>query len=64
MTRRKPLTQRRAINRAIAERDAKNRCGYCKLELPKKVFLRWQDPAMYCSADCLDSVNERDGRTS
>lgn len=59
---RKRIQERRERNKQLGEREAKARCGMCRIELPTKVFLRWADPLMYCSADCLADANERDGR--
>lgn len=54
MTTKKRLTERRERNRQLAEMDAKHRCGTCKRELPRTgVHLRWHDPHMYCSSECL-----------
>jgi len=57
---RKDLAARRERNRQLAIEDAKHRCGICKIELPKTgVKMRWQDPALYCSDDCLDEAEHR-----
>lgn len=53
---RKSLAARRIRNQELAKKEALNRCGICKVALPVKVFLRWGDPKMYCSKDCLDEA--------
>lgn len=60
---RKHVKERRERLRKLGEQDAALRCGYCKAVTPTRCFLRWGDPALYCSEHCLAAVNERDGRT-
>lgn len=52
MSTKKRLETRRQYHQALAVEDAKHRCAICKRELPVKVFLRWADPKLYCSAEC------------
>lgn len=61
MTRRKQIEQRRAINRAIAERDAKARCPICKRALPPICACCFSalDEQPYCSEDCVGIAEER-----
>ncbi len=59
---RKAVATRRQRNRELAERDAANRCGFCRRALPRLgVKMRWHDPKLYCSDDCLQTANELDG---
>lgn len=58
---RKRIAERRERNMELGKADAKNRCGFCKRELPKNgIAMRWNDPAMYCNADCLKDQEERE----
>lgn len=54
----KHVKARQARNEKLGALDAKNRCGYCRMALPPKVFLRWGDPAMYCSVECLAATED------
>lgn len=57
---RRRVADRRERNRQLAVEDAKHRCGHCKIALPKTgVKMRWNDPAMYCSDDCLEASEQR-----
>lgn len=63
MNTKRRIAERRERNRQLAEADARNRCGMCKRELPKTgVYLRWQDPRVYCSRGCLEDAEERETR--
>lgn len=66
MTRRKHLDQRRAVNRQIAERDAANRCDYCRIALGgADVSSPWQQVlngivvGRFCSRQCAEAWDER-----
>ena len=57
----KRLAERRAKLRALAARDAANRCAYCKRNL-FEVGLRFEDflePGVFCSEACLLAAREQ-----
>ena len=57
MTRRQQMKTRKERNQELAKLDAAHRCGYCKGPLPTRgVQMRWGDPKMYCSAECLNEA--------
>jgi uncharacterized protein with PIN domain len=53
---RKSQERRRERNHALAAKDAKNRCPYCKGPLGK---VRWKEALHareFCSQECLDAA--------
>lgn len=57
----KALNDRREKNRALAERDAANRCAICKRAFmaSMKVYTRLGVTKLYCSPECLDEAGSR-----
>ena len=59
----KRLTERRRRNRELAERDAANRCVFCRRQLPtfgwiERGLVMKQLSVKYCSRDCLVAAIE------
>lgn len=55
---------RRQRIQAIEQAEAQARCAWCKGPLPKTgVQMRWDDPRMYCSLDCLNDARAIESET-
>lgn len=55
----KHIRERRERNRRLAESDAKQRCAFCKRELPTQAVRKWDEPERYCDEACLADADER-----